>query len=106
MAVLGVPLYPGAQADEGGSFATRNGNRVFEVAAFQTVDSFERVQAFYRRRLPTGSQTISAATADGLAATFDFGSRGERVTVEVASSKPRETDIFVKRIRPIVRAGN
>jgi hypothetical protein len=96
---LGAPLYPGAQADEGGSFVTRRGNRIAEVAAFQTTDSFERVQAFYRDRLPAGSQIISASTANGLAATFNFGSRGGRVTVEVASSKPRETDIFVKRLR-------
>jgi hypothetical protein len=92
-------LYPGAQADEGGNFATRRGDRMAEVAAFQTTDSFERVQAFYRARLPAGSQIISAATADGSAATFDFESRGGRVTVEVASSKPRETDILIKRLR-------
>jgi hypothetical protein len=105
-AALGVPLYPGAKTDAGGSFATRRGHRVTEVAAFQTADSFERVEAFYRQRLPAGSQTISAATADGFAATFDFGSRGGRVTVEVASSKPRETDILIKRLRPLFRAGN
>jgi hypothetical protein len=106
MVVLSVPLYPGAQADRSGSFATHHGNQIVEVAAFQTADSFGRVEAFYRRRLPAGSQTISAATADGLAASFEFGSRGERVTVEVASSKPRETDILVKRLRRLLRAGN
>jgi hypothetical protein len=106
IAALGVPLYPGAQADEGGSFAARHGNRQSEVAAFQTVDPFPLVEAFYRRRLPAGSQTISASTADGLAASFEFGSRGERVTVEVASSKPRETDILIKRLRPLPAAGN
>jgi hypothetical protein len=103
---LGIPIYPGAQADSGGAFTMRIGNRMVQVAAFQTVDSFAAVQAFYRRRLPPGSQTISASTADGFAATFDFASRGERVTVEVASSKPRETDILVKRVRPSVRAGS
>jgi hypothetical protein len=56
--------------------------------------------------LPPGSQTVSAATADGFAASFEFGSRGRRVTVEVASSKPRETDILVKRLGPLFRAGN
>ncbi|HXM07539.1 MAG TPA: hypothetical protein VN936_08740, partial [Candidatus Acidoferrum sp.] len=54
-AALGVPLYPGAKADAGGSFATRLANRIVEVAAFQTADSFERVEAFYRHRLPGGS---------------------------------------------------
>jgi hypothetical protein len=106
MVVLSVPLYPGAKADAGGSLASRHGNQIAEVAAFQTADPFQRVETFYRDRLPAGSQIVSAATADGRAATFEFGSRGARVTVEVASSKPRETDILIKRLRPLFRAGS
>jgi hypothetical protein len=98
-------MYPGAQADAGGSFTTQTDAGIVEVAAFQSVDAFAAVQSFYRRRLPPGSQTIGAATANGFAASFEYESRGERVTVEVASSKPHETDILVKRLRPRRRVG-
>jgi hypothetical protein len=101
-AVLGVPVYPGAAADAGGSFTTASGT---SVAAFQTADSYPQVVAFYRRRLPPGSQTMSASTADGSAATFEYARGTFHVTVEVASSKPAETDVLIKRARTPRRAG-
>lgn len=101
-AVLGVPVYPGAQADAGGSFTNANGT---SVAAFQTADAYPQVVAFYRRRLPPGSQTMSASTGDGSAATFEYARGIWHVTVEVASSKPAETDVLIKRSRAPRRAG-
>jgi hypothetical protein len=97
-----VPLYPGAVADSGGSFTTVEGT---SVAAFQTVDSYPKVVAFYVKRLPSGSQTMSASTADGSAATFEYVRSNWHVTVEVASSKPAETDVLIKRSRTPRRAG-
>ncbi|MEO7201704.1 MAG: hypothetical protein ABIZ82_03830 [Candidatus Tumulicola sp.] len=101
-AVLGVPVYPGAQADAGGSFTTPDGR---SVAAFQTTDAYDRVVAFYRKRLPAGSQTMSAATGDGSAAAFEYARGIWHVTIEVASSKPAETDVLIKRSRTPRRAG-
>jgi hypothetical protein len=101
-AVLGVPVYPGAVADAGGSFTTSEGR---SVAAFQTADPYNRVVAFYRNRLPAGSQTMAASTGDGSAAAFEYARGVWRVTVEVASSKPAETDILIKRARNLLRAG-
>jgi hypothetical protein len=101
-----VPLYPGAAADPGGSFTAMRGATATSLAAFLTHDPFARVVTFYQKQLPAGSQTLSASTADGLAATFEFARPHLHLTVEIASSKPDETDVLIKRVRTTGSVGN
>jgi hypothetical protein len=104
--VLGVPLYAGAQPDAGGSLRVRNGRQIRENAAFQTGDAFERVVGFYRRRLPPGSMAFDVTTGNGQAASFGYGAPANRTTVEIASSKPGETDILITRVRSPLAVGS
>jgi hypothetical protein len=97
--VLGIPLYPGAEADPEGTFTEVLAREIHENAAFQTGDSFERVVAFYRRRLPLRALTMNVTTGNGQAASFGLGSPGNRVTIEIAASKPGETDLLITRVR-------
>ncbi len=72
---LGVPIYPGAKADEsGGSFsisgASKEGKGSFSAVTFTTTDSLDEVVAFYKGEL-----------AAEITNTFESSSGGNRTVV-------------------------
>jgi hypothetical protein len=96
---LGAPIYPGAQANEQGTVTTTTGKGTTTIAGFRTGDAFEKVESFYKRALPAGSELINIDSANGSVATFQLHARGAGgvVTVNVTQSKPGETAILITR---------
>ncbi|HZZ00533.1 MAG TPA: hypothetical protein VFE36_13265 [Candidatus Baltobacteraceae bacterium] len=98
---LGVPVYPGAQADAHGGMSSTTDEGTSVLASFKTGDSFDKVEAFYKQRLPAGSERTKVATSGNSIATFQVGAgdANDQVTVEVASREPSETNIVVARVK-------
>lgn len=96
----GVPLYPGATPDRQGGVVTTTAQGVRAIAAFTTPDSFEKVVAFYDRRLPPGAKDMSVVSASASIASFETGPRDAsgKVTVEASSDKPNETTILITHV--------
>ena len=75
---LGLPVYPGAIASEGGSLAATTKEGTAKVVTLQTKDSFDKVYAFYKAKMPAGTET-SHMTAGGTSmAAFTMGSSTDK----------------------------
>lgn len=97
---LGVSIYPGAEADAQGIITTKEARETSTVAAFKTADSFDKVYAYYKDRLPAGSERMKVTSGNGSVASFQIGSpkTPDEVTVQVSSDKPNETDLLITRV--------
>ncbi|HYH00595.1 MAG TPA: zinc ribbon domain-containing protein [Terriglobales bacterium] len=69
---LGVEVYPGAKALEGASAASF-GNVSFGSADFETSDSIDKVEAFYKSRFPKSTMSASTETDRTLMVVTDKG---------------------------------
>jgi hypothetical protein len=95
---LGAPIYPGAEANEQGAVTATTATGTVTMAGFKTVDAFAKVQSYYQRELPSGSEIIAISGANGSVATFRFrGKLAGSITVQVTQTKPSETDILITR---------
>jgi hypothetical protein len=99
-AKLGAPVYPGAQANEQGAIMSSTDKGTSVMAGFKTSDAFDKVESFYKQRLPAGSEKMNVATSNGSTASFQVGAvdSNDQVVVQVTSSKPGETDVLITRI--------
>jgi hypothetical protein len=102
---LGVPVYPGAQADAQGTITTKEAQGTSVVAAFKTADSFDKVYEYYKGRLPAGSERMKVISGNGSVASFQVGSpkTPDEVTVQVSSDKPNETDLLITHAARVQR---
>ncbi len=91
--------YPGAEPDDPSTFTTADARRMRTIAGFTTSDAFEKVCAFYQRRLPRDSETMRVVSAKGSVATFYVGGRRapEAMAVQISSDKPNVTEILLTR---------
>ncbi|MDE2481403.1 MAG: hypothetical protein KGN02_04345 [bacterium] len=80
---LGAPVYPGATSAGSLSGTTEKGTGA--LATYTTKDSFDKVYAFYKSKLPAGSEKMKMATGDSQMAVFQVG----------ADSAPEQTSVTV-----------
>lgn len=72
-AEVGLPFYPGAQANEGSSMRIVNGNNTALQVALHSDDSHDKVAAFYREKLKAmsqGKQLMEMSHNDGASMTL------------------------------------
>ncbi|HME81923.1 MAG TPA: hypothetical protein VKF82_07580 [Candidatus Eremiobacteraceae bacterium] len=67
---LGLPVYPGATPSEAGSYSMTAPQGSEQILTIETKDPFDKVVAFYKDKMPAGTQ--SALTGSGSAATAQF----------------------------------
>lgn len=72
-AKLGLPIYPGASTAEGGGWAMQSKSGGGEMVTLTTPDSFDSVEAWYKSRLPTGSESMNIKSGDTASAIFTVG---------------------------------
>lgn len=98
-APFGPLIYPGAKPDVPSTFTTADARQARTIAGFTTSDAFAKVYDYYRRRLPSASETMHVVSANGSVATFYIGGRGttEAMGVQISSDKPNVTDILLTR---------
>jgi hypothetical protein len=102
---LGAPVYPGASSDAQGGVLMKTRDGVQTIAAFDTTDAFDKVDSFYEKRLPAGSEKLRMAGENGSVASFEVRnarSNGE-ITVQISSDRPKETTILITRVAKGVR---
>lgn len=95
-ASLGLPLYPGAQPNANGSLASQTKEGSSQLLTMQTTDSFDKVYAFYKDKMPAGSEKNHMSAAGNQMATFQIGASTDKVqkTVNITTSGDK-TDIIL-----------
>lgn len=92
-ATLGIPVYPGAKPSEAGSMAmadTVKGENS-QLTMLETPDSFDKVYAFYKGQMPSGSEKMKVETGSSSMAEFQVGDTGsadvKNVTISSSNGK-------------------
>jgi hypothetical protein len=90
---LGVPAYPGADANTEGtvSYTGANGGA---MAAYKTTDDFDKVYTFYKSQLPAGSEKMKMQSGDGSIAEFVVDNASGETAVQI-TGKAGETAIII-----------
>jgi hypothetical protein len=98
VASLGVPIYDGASQDEG-ALSVTGAKGSAQMAAFTTPDSFDKVYAFYKNKLPAGSEKMKVDEGDSSVAEFvtGGGKAGETQTMVMISKKGDKTSIVITK---------
>jgi hypothetical protein len=92
-ASLGIPVYPGAKPSDAGSMAMANTvkGESSQLTMLETADSFDKVYAFYKGQLPSGSEKMKVETGGSAMAEFQMGDTGsadvKSVTISSSNGK-------------------
>lgn len=87
-ASLGLPVYPGATVDSGGAVTGQSQQGSGALVTLKTSDSFDKVYAYYKSRMPANSQTMKSEAGGTSVASFVEGTSSEKVqkSVTITSS--------------------
>jgi hypothetical protein len=77
-AKLGVPLYPGAKATEGGGLDATTAEGSAQILVLTTGDSFDKVYAWYKSKMPAGSEKTRTSSGDNSFASFEVVKNGAK----------------------------
>lgn len=77
-AKLGVPLYPGAKATEGGGLNATTAEGSAQILVLTTGDSFDKVYAWYKSKMPAGSEKTRSSSGDNSFASFEVVKNGAK----------------------------
>ena len=88
-AKLGLPVYPGASAKEGGGLSTQSKAGSSQIVVMTTPDSFDKVYTWYKGQMPAGSEKMHFTTPGGALASFVIGETGgkEQKSVMLTTEK-------------------
>jgi len=88
VAKLGLPVYPGATADESGAMSGTSAQGSGALVSLKTSDSFEKVYGWYKAHLPANAQTMESSSAGTSVGSFVEGAAAdkEQKTVTITSS--------------------
>lgn len=70
---LGLPVYPGATPSAAGSYAMQSKQGSAQIVTIETHDPFAKVVAFYKEKMPPGSESAQAAAGGNATAQFVIG---------------------------------
>jgi len=80
---LGLPIYPGAQPNGNGSLSSETSQGKSQMLTMETADPFDKVYAFYKDKMPAGSEKSHVAMAGNQMAGFQIGSNTDKVQKSV-----------------------
>lgn len=104
---LGVPIYPGAKSQEGGSLMIAGGGKEktgsWTAANFTTSDPYESVRDFYKGKAGADAQVMETSAEGAKTSMFHLKGKDEKdktaATVIVSRSKDKpETEIHIQRV--------
>ena len=88
-AKLGLPVYPGATADSSGAMSGTSAQGSGALVSLKTSDSFDKVYAWYKARMPANAQTMESNSGGTSVGSFVEGSSSDKeqksVTITSAS---------------------
>lgn len=80
---LGLPVYPGATPSVSGSFSVQAKQGSAQIVTIETHDPFDKVLAFYKEKMPPGTQTSQITTGGNATAYFDTGKSKEKMHKQI-----------------------
>lgn len=101
-ASLGLPLYPGAQPNANGSVMSQTKEGTSALLTMQTSDGFDKVYAFYKGKLPAGSEKQNMSMAGTHMATFQIGTGADKVqkTVNISTTGDKTSITLLVGTKP------
>lgn len=94
-ASLGIPVYPGAKAAEGGSIGSSDKNGSGQIVNLTSPDSFDTVYGWYKSQLPAGAEKTKTSVLGASTATFQVGPGDEKNGKFVTVSSTGKGDTFI-----------
>ena len=96
-AKLGMPVYPGATADEGGSVSGTSSQGSGAVISLKTTDAFDKVYAWYKAHMPADAQTMESTSGGTSVGSFVEGKSTdkEQKSVTITSTSDGTTITLV-----------
>jgi len=80
---LGLPIYPGAQPNGNGSISGETAQGKSAILTMDTTDPFDKVYAFYKDKMPAGSEKSHVSMAGNQMAMFEVPSSADKATKSV-----------------------
>jgi ABC-type glycerol-3-phosphate transport system substrate-binding protein len=96
VAKLGVPVYPGAQQQQG-SFAISGQQGSGQMVTFKSTDGFDKIYDWYKSQLPPGAQTMKMDSNGTSIAQFVSGDKVNATSIMITSKGATETDILITK---------
>lgn len=95
IAKLSVPVYPGAKTSESGGYAMTGRNGDAQVVSLTSPDAFAKVYAWYRAKMPSGSEKFKVSNPGAEMAEFVSGSDGSEQGTVMIQNKGGQTLILI-----------
>lgn len=92
-ASLGLPVYPGASTAEGGGWSMQSKEGGGQIVTLTTKDSFDTVEAWYKSKMPAGSEAMNMKSGDTASAIFKVGkdTDSDQSTIVINGEKDKTT---------------
>jgi acyl-CoA synthetase (AMP-forming)/AMP-acid ligase II len=97
LAKLGVPVYPGAQQNEGGiNVAASSGN--MQMVTLSTTDAFDKVYDWYKAQLPKDAEKmkVSSSADDSMAQFQTDGPDSGKISITISGKKDKTSVVILK----------
>jgi len=95
---IGLPIYPGAKAQQTGTWSAEGQGKGAVTAALTTSDSVEDVRAFYKKRLPNAKE-VTAQTGDAHMVNLAVEEGNVKKMVQIMREKDAtETQIVLQKM--------
>ena len=92
-AKIGLPVYPGATADESGAMSSSSAQGNGALVSLKTSDAFDKVYGWYKSHLPANTQTMESTSGGTSVGSFVEGASSdkEQKSVTITSSSDGTT---------------
>lgn len=97
IAKLSVPVYPGAKTSESGGYAMTGRNGDAQVVSLTSPDAFAKVYAWYRIKMPPGSEKLKVSNPGAEMAEFVSGSGSNEQRTVMIQNRGGQTLILISR---------
>lgn len=100
-AKLGLPVYPGATTAEGGGWAMQSKEGGGEMVTLTTSDSYDKVEAWYKAKMPADSEAMNMKSGDTAAAVFKVGKESDKdqSSVLINGEKDKTTITLTRSVK-------
>jgi len=88
---IGLPIYPGATANDTGGMSFQSKEGSSQIVVMTTADSFDKVYAWYKGQMPSGSEQMHMSSGNSSVASFVIGKQGDKnaKTVTITADKDK-----------------
>jgi hypothetical protein len=100
-AKLGLPLYPGATTEGGGGLSMQSKEGGGQMVTMTTTDSFDKVESWYKSKLPAGAESMHFASGDTASAMFALGKETDkdRGSIMINGAKGKTTILLSREVK-------